>query len=311
MMVTGPVAPPGRRPELPDCPRRQPLPLTVRVNKTQLLSVLVGMSDIPHVTRGELPTTPMPRSACCTRVMSRPCTATSNGSALIGRALMTSSSRRWSTPWSGGRPSRPPGSSRSWATVPTRGFHLAYSPGFRGSIPRPSPSEPTAHSATPAEQQTPQARAEATATGPRPPFAASYQSGQPPAGRARHRITPRPSRKRVTHHRRAARCFLPGRCSPLTAARRRNGRVAILADNSRRRHRRGYPHKYSCRLPARSHGPAGRRDHCCTEPFHAPGAGRPCASTAAGPAASSPVSAVTACTLTRPDAGQLRRLVLL
>jgi hypothetical protein len=55
MMVTGPVAPPGRRPELPDCPRRQPLPLTVRVNKTQLLSVLVGMSDIPHVTRGELP----------------------------------------------------------------------------------------------------------------------------------------------------------------------------------------------------------------------------------------------------------------
>jgi hypothetical protein len=39
------------------------------------------------------------------------------------------------------------------ATVPTRGFHLAYSPGFRGSIPRHSPSQPAAHSATPAEQQ--------------------------------------------------------------------------------------------------------------------------------------------------------------
>ena len=28
------------------------------------------------------------------------------------------------------------------ATVPTRGFHLAYSPGFRGGTPRPGPSEP-------------------------------------------------------------------------------------------------------------------------------------------------------------------------
>jgi predicted unusual protein kinase regulating ubiquinone biosynthesis (AarF/ABC1/UbiB family) len=38
------------------------------------------------------------------------------------------------------------------ATVPTRGFHLAYSPGFRGSTPRPSPSKQTQRSATPAER---------------------------------------------------------------------------------------------------------------------------------------------------------------
>ncbi len=62
---------------------------------------------------------------------------------------------------------------------------------------------------------------------------------------------------------------------PLTGAGRRNGRVPILTDNGGCRHRRGYPRRYSCRLPARSHGPAGRGDHCCAEPFHAPGAGAP------------------------------------
>jgi len=44
------------------------------------------------------------------------------------------------------------------ATVPTRGFHLAYSPGFRGSTPRPSPSDQAGRSATPAERRQPRAR---------------------------------------------------------------------------------------------------------------------------------------------------------
>ena len=51
-LITGPVAAPGRRPEPPGCPRPRP---QARVNEIQLLFVLVGMSAIPHVTRGELP----------------------------------------------------------------------------------------------------------------------------------------------------------------------------------------------------------------------------------------------------------------
>ena len=43
---------PARATGLPPAP---PAALTVRVNKTRLLFVLVGMSAIPHVTRGELP----------------------------------------------------------------------------------------------------------------------------------------------------------------------------------------------------------------------------------------------------------------
>jgi hypothetical protein len=34
------------------------------------------------------------------------------------------------------------------ATVPTRGFHLAYSPGFRGAIPRPGPGRHDSRSTT-------------------------------------------------------------------------------------------------------------------------------------------------------------------
>ena len=55
MLVVGPVASPGRRLDLPDYQRRRAPPLTEQVNKTLLLSVLVGMSTIPNVTRSELP----------------------------------------------------------------------------------------------------------------------------------------------------------------------------------------------------------------------------------------------------------------
>jgi predicted unusual protein kinase regulating ubiquinone biosynthesis (AarF/ABC1/UbiB family) len=41
------------------------------------------------------------------------------------------------------------------ATVPTRGFHLAYSPGFRGDIPPPGPGRLARRSATPAEERPP------------------------------------------------------------------------------------------------------------------------------------------------------------
>src|SRR5580693_811006 len=73
-------------------------------------------------------------------------------------------------PWSGGRRSQPQGSTRSSARqFPPAGSTWPTPRGSAAASPRPGPSEPTAHSATPAEQQTPQARAEATATGPRTP----------------------------------------------------------------------------------------------------------------------------------------------
>ena len=79
--------------------------------------------------------------------------------------------------------------------------------------------------------------------------------------------------------------------------------MAILAGNGGCRHRRGSPHRHSWRLPVRSLGPECRGDRCCAEPFHAPGRERrPCASAAAGPAASSPARSGDPC------APPLRRL---
>ena len=69
--------------------------------------------------------------------------------------------------------------------------------------------------------------------------------------------------------------------------------MAILTDNNGCRHRRGYPRRYSCRLPVRSHRPAGRGDRWCAEPFHAPGRAasrwRPCRSAATAATSSLPV----------------------
>jgi hypothetical protein len=39
------------------------------------------------------------------------------------------------------------------ATVPTRGFHLAYSPGFRGGIPPARPGEQAVRSAMPGDSR--------------------------------------------------------------------------------------------------------------------------------------------------------------
>ena len=232
-MVTGPVASPGRRPELPDCHRRRPVPLTVRVNKTQLLSVLVGMSAIPH------PGTSMSMTTQLEQTRSGVDRSWRN----LTREAGPVRPRRRCPDWGGSHPgavqisangrfliATDADSNQVWVLQIKHDGLLSSRDGVAssGGVLCPSASRSTM----------------TWCMSPTPVNGGSNYTG--------FRLGHGGRRSRSS----ARAVALPDGSQPGDVLFNGNGTI---------------PAQISCRLPARSHGRAGRRDHCCAEPFRARG----------------------------------------